>query len=128
MSNSLSELCTRYGDKPSYVELESALLDGAAAIHCLTAERNQLRLRLESQEHEIIRLRTANDDLRRQIGLIGESYMQLASSCVTQLQRVGHAMQEVEQTPMESAELRPDDNQTMHATNTIGIFSKSLFV
>jgi hypothetical protein len=106
MSNPLSDLCARYGDKPSYSELESALLDGAAAIHCLTAERNHLRLRLESQEHEIIRLRTANDDLRRQIAVIGESYMQFASSCVTQLQRVGHAMQELEQTQTESAQLR----------------------
>jgi hypothetical protein len=106
MSNPLSDVYAQSGDRPSCMELESALLDGAAAIHCLTAERNQLRVRLESQELELVRLRAANEDLRRQIAVIGESYMQFASSCVTQLQRVGHAMQEVEQTQMESAELR----------------------
>ena len=106
MGNPLSDICARYGDKPSYVELESALLDGVAAIHCLTAERNHLHIRLESQEDEIMRLRTANDDLRRQIAVIGEGYMQFASACVTQLQRVGHAMQEMEPTQTESSELR----------------------
>jgi len=63
MSDPVSDLYAQSGYQPSYVELESALLDGAAAIHCLTAERNQLRSRLEAQEHELLRLRATNDDL-----------------------------------------------------------------
>ena len=106
MSHTLSDVYARSGDRPSYMELESALLDGAAAIHCLTAERNQLRSRLESQELELLRLRTANEDLRRQIAVIGESYMRFASSCVTQLQCVGNAMQQMEQTQLEASDLR----------------------
>jgi hypothetical protein len=106
MNNPLSDVYARSGDQPSYMELESALLDGAAAIHCLTAERNQLRVRLESQELELISLRAANEDLRRQIGVIGESYMRFASSCVTQLQCVGHAMQQMEQTQPELSDRR----------------------
>jgi hypothetical protein len=106
MIDPVNDLYAQYGDRPSYVELESALLDGAAAIHCLTAERNQLRSRLESQDHELLRLRATNEDLRRQIAVIGDSYMRFATSCVTQLQYVGHAMQEVEKTQTESSELR----------------------
>ena len=106
MSHPLSDVYARSGDRPSYVELESALFDGAAAIHCLTAERNQLRSRLESQELELLRLRTANEDLRRQIAVIGESYMRFASSCATQLQCVGNAMQQMEQTQLQASDLR----------------------
>ena len=106
MSNPLSDAYARSGDRPSYMELESALLDGAAAIYCLTAERNQLRIRLEAQEQELTRLRTANEDLLRQITVIGESYMRFASSCVTQLQCVGQAMQQIEQTQPELSDLR----------------------
>ena len=106
MRDAVSDLYAPSGDRPSYVELESALLDGAAAIHCLTAERNQLRSRLEAQEHELLRLRATNEDLRRQIALIGDSYMRFATSCVTQLQYVGHAMQEIEKTEAEPSDLR----------------------
>ena len=106
----MSDLHNKPGENmdglPSYQDLENAVLNGATAIHCLTAERNQLRVRLESQDLELIRLRTANEDLRRQIAVIGESYMRFASSCVTQLQCVGQAMQQMEQTQTESSDLR----------------------
>jgi len=41
-----------------------------------------------------------------QIAVIGDSYMRFATSCVTQLQYVGHAMQEMEKTQTEPSELR----------------------
>lgn len=106
MRDPVNDLYAQCGERPPYVELEHALLDGAAAIHCLTAERNHLRSRLESQEHELLRLRATNEDLRRQIAVIGDSYMKFATSCVTQLQYVGHAMQEVERTQPEFSDLR----------------------
>jgi predicted nucleic acid-binding Zn-ribbon protein len=82
---------------PSYQDLENAVLNGATAIHCLTAERNQLRSRIEAQETEIESLRTTNEHLRRQLLLIGDSYVKYAASCASQLQHIAQAMQNVEQ-------------------------------
>ena len=84
------------GELPSYKDLENAVLDGTAAIHCLTHERDHLRSRVELQERELVSLRATNDDLRRQILLIGESYMKFAASCISQLETVGHLMQGAE--------------------------------
>lgn len=81
---------------PSYQDLENAVLNGATAIHCLTAERNQLRGRVETQEAELESLRATNEHLRRQLLLIGDSYLKYAASCASQLQHVVQAMQEVE--------------------------------
>jgi chromosome segregation ATPase len=99
MSNAETDLYAQLSSRPSYSELESALFEGAAAIEYLTAERNQLRSQVRLQEQELRHLRTANDDLRRQIALIGDSYMKFASACATQLQHVSRAMNETEQTP-----------------------------
>ena len=38
-----------HGGLPSYKDLENAVLDGTAAIHCLTHERDHLRSRVELQ-------------------------------------------------------------------------------
>jgi|ERR1700687_1202530 hypothetical protein len=95
------------GILPSYQEqLETALLDGAAAIKCLTDERDDLRSRLDAQERQLSSLRGTNEDLLRQLALIGESYMRFATSCVAQLQYFEHAMQEVQIKDTGSADLR----------------------
>ena len=73
------------GGLPSYKDLENAVLDGTAAIHCLTHERDHLRSRVELQERELVSLRATNDDLRRQLMTIGESYMKFAASCISPL-------------------------------------------
>jgi hypothetical protein len=82
---------------PSYQDLENAVLDGATAIHCLTAERNQLRSRVEAQESELESLRATNEHLRRQLLLIGDSYLKYAASCASQLQHIVQAMHDVEE-------------------------------
>ena len=41
-------------------------------------------------------LRATNDDLRRQLMTIGESYMKFAASCISQLETISLAMQGVE--------------------------------
>lgn len=94
------------GAPSSYQELEGALLDGVAAIHCLTTERDHLRSRVEAQENELITLRATNKDLRHQLVLIGDSYLKFATSCVTQLQYVGQAMQAAEEGDAGPADLR----------------------
>jgi hypothetical protein len=82
---------------PSYQDLENAVLNGATAIHCLTAERNQLRGRVQEQDVELENLRAINEHLRRQLLLIGESYAKYAASCTSQLQNIAQVMQNVEQ-------------------------------
>jgi hypothetical protein len=84
------------GGLPSYKDLENAVLDGTAAIHCLTHERDHLRGRVELQERELVTLRATNEDLRRQLVAIGESYMKFAASCINQLETIGHVMHGVE--------------------------------
>jgi hypothetical protein len=81
------------GGLPSYEELEGAVFGSAAAIHSLTTDRDDWRSRCEIQERELEFLRATNDELRRQLVLIGESYVKFATSCVVQLEHVGHAMQ-----------------------------------
>ena len=60
----MSDLHNKPGENmdglPSYQDLENAVLNGATAIHCLTAERNQLRGHVEAQEAELESLRTTN--------------------------------------------------------------------
>lgn len=90
----------------SYQELESALLDGVAAIRCLTTERDRLRSKVEAQEHELMTLQATTKDLRRQLVLIGDCYMKFATSCVTQLQYVGQAMQHADVRETVPADLR----------------------
>jgi hypothetical protein len=43
-----------------------------------------------------VSLRATNDDLRRQLMTIGESYMKFAASCISQLETISLAMQGVE--------------------------------
>lgn len=82
---------------PSYQDLENAVLNGATAIHCLTAERNKLRSHVEAQDAELEGLRATNEHLRRQLLLIGDSYLKYAASCASELQHVAQAMQDVEE-------------------------------
>ena len=97
----MSELYNKPGGNmdglPSYQDLENAVLNGATAIHCLTAERNQLRSKIEAQETELESLRATNEHLRRQLLLIGDSYVKYAASCASQLQHIAQAMQDVEE-------------------------------
>ena len=68
-------------NRASYEDLENAVLNAVAAIHCLSVERNSLRLCSEAQEDKMAALRDANEHLRRQLILIGDSYADYAASC-----------------------------------------------
>ena len=83
-------------DVASYNDLENAVLNAVAAIHCLSTERNNLRHRLEANESQIGSLRDANEHLRRQIVLIGDSYRDYAASCANSLQGVAVVMHAAE--------------------------------
>ena len=83
-------------DLATYNDLENAVLNAVAAIHCLTAERNNLRHCLGANENQIGSLRDANEHLRRQLVLIGDSYKDYAASCANSLQGVARVMRAAE--------------------------------
>ena len=83
-------------DLATYSDLENAVLNAVAAIHCLTAERNNLRHCLGANESQIGSLRDANEHLRRQLVLIGDSYKDYAASCANSLQGVARVMRAAE--------------------------------
>ena len=94
MVDALNQSQASVGGLPSYEDLEQAVLGGAAAIHSLTTERDELRRRCEAQERELTILRAKSDDLRRQLVLVGDCYVRFANSCVVQLQHVSRAMEQ----------------------------------
>jgi hypothetical protein len=96
MIDAAKKLDAQIGQPPSQQELESGLLAAAGAIQDLIAERNRLRSRVEAQEGKLISLKATNEDLRRQITLIGESCKRLATSFVTQLQHIDGAVRQAE--------------------------------
>jgi len=65
-----------------------------------------LRSLVEAHEQELMRLRTTNEELRRQVAVFGDSYVRFAASCVSHLQHVGQAMQEMDRVALASPELR----------------------
>jgi hypothetical protein len=81
---------------PSYEDLENAVLNAVTAIHCLTVERNNLRSCADAQETQLASLRDANEHLRRQLVLIGYSYMNYASCSTSPLHDVAGGMQAAE--------------------------------
>ena len=83
-------------DMASYNDLENAVLNAVAAIHCLSVERNNLRHRVEAYDNQIGSLRDANEHLRRQIVLIGDSYRDYVASCANSLESVALVMRAAE--------------------------------
>ena len=83
-------------DLASYNDLENAVLNAVAAIHCLSVERNNLRHHVEAYDNQIGSLRDANEHLRRQIVLIDDSYKAYAASCVNSLESVALVMRAAE--------------------------------
>jgi len=67
--------------------LEQAALAGAAAIQRIIAERDKLRSLTQSQQSEIMRLRTANDDSRRTVLEIRHQYLELATEILGRFEK-----------------------------------------
>jgi hypothetical protein len=58
-------------------DIERLALAAADALQRLVAERHAFRSHAGAQERELMRLRATDEELRRQITLIRESYMRL---------------------------------------------------
>jgi hypothetical protein len=106
MSDAAKNPNAQIGQLPSDQAAESAVIAGAAAIQRLIAERNSLRSRAGAQERELTSLRATNEDLRRHITVIRNSYMRLATEFVTHLQHIDDAIRKVLHEPTGPAELR----------------------
>jgi hypothetical protein len=75
-------------------ELERSAVAGAAAVERLIADRTNLRNLLASHERELAASRAAQEDLKRQLGMLHQRYLELAKRVVSQLQQFDGAMRE----------------------------------
>ena len=74
--------------------LERSAVAGAAAIEKLIADRNNLRNLLATHERELAASRAAQEDLKRQLGILHQRYIELGKRVVAQLQQFDGAMRE----------------------------------
>jgi hypothetical protein len=68
-------------------ELETAAVIGAGAVQKLIADRNKLRTELEASK-------TAHEDLKRQLSLLHQRYIELGKTILSQLQQFDITMRE----------------------------------
>ena len=84
-------------------ELERSAVAGAAAVERLIADRNNLRSILVAHERELAASRAAGDDLKRQLGMLHQRYIELAKRIVSQQQQFDSAIREAMSGRPESA-------------------------
>jgi hypothetical protein len=75
-------------------ELERSAVAGAAAVERLIADRNNLRSILAAHERELAASRAAEDNLKRQLGMLHQRYIELAKRVVSQLQQFDSVIRE----------------------------------
>jgi hypothetical protein len=74
--------------------VESIAVAGAAAIQYLITQRNGYYNRMNDQERELVTLNADNEDLRRRIALIRETYVGVARSILAQLEQLDQITRE----------------------------------
>lgn len=85
---------------PQHMELstdqavETAALAGAAAVQKLVAERNELRTRVAAQEQETAAYRALNNELRRRLLMIHQTFVEMAKGVVGDLERFDAALRD----------------------------------
>ena len=67
--------------------IETVALAGVAAIQRLIADRNNLRACVNAQQHDLVALTVANEELRRRLGLVRQQYLELGSRILAQLEQ-----------------------------------------
>lgn len=90
--------------------LESLAIAGASAIQRLISERDDLRVRVNTQEEDLAHLTAANMELRRCIISIRQHYIELATKVLAQLEQFDHATREmIEERQNRSFDARAQD-------------------
>jgi hypothetical protein len=74
--------------------IETVALAGVAAIQRLIADRNNLRACVNAQQHDLIALNVANEELRRRLGLVRQQYLELGSRILAQLEQFDRVTRE----------------------------------
>jgi len=111
-ANGASPHAGPYQGHPQHMKLstdqavETAALAGAAAVQKLVAERNELRTRLAAQEQETAAYRALNNELRRRLLLVHQTYVEMAKSVVGDLERFDAALRESAQAAHATLEAR----------------------
>ena len=77
--------------------LESLAISGASAIQRLISERDDLRVRVNTQQGDLVHLTTANVELRRCVIAIRQHYIELATKVLAQLEQFDHATHDLVQ-------------------------------
>jgi hypothetical protein len=75
--------------------LESLAIEGASAIQRLISERDDLRVRVNTQEEDLANLTAANMELCRCIISIRQHYIELATKVLAQLEQFDHATRDI---------------------------------
>ena len=90
--------------------LESLAIAGASAIQRLISERDDLRVRVNTQEEDLAHLTAANMGLRRCIISIRQHYIELATKVLAQLEQFDQATREmIEERQNRSFDARAQD-------------------
>ena len=77
--------------------LESIAVAGASAIQRLISERDDLRVRANTQQGNLVQLTSANVELRRCIISIRQHYIELATKVLAQLEQFDHTTRDLMQ-------------------------------
>ena len=83
--------------------LESLAIAGASAIQRLISQRDDLRVRVNTQQGDLVHLTTANMELRRCIISIRQHYIELATKVLAQLEEFDHATHDLVQERQNSS-------------------------
>ena len=75
--------------------LESIAVAGASAIQRLISERDDLRVRANTQQGNLVQLTSANVELRRCIMSIRQHYIELATKVLFQLEQFDQATRDL---------------------------------
>src|SRR5262249_8942605 len=75
--------------------LESLAIAGASAIQRLISERDDLRVRVNTQEGDLAHLTAAHMELRRCIISIRQHYIELATKVLAQLEQFDHETRDI---------------------------------
>jgi hypothetical protein len=90
--------------------LESLAIAGVSAIQRLVSERDDLRVRVNTQEGDLTHLAAANMELRRCIISIRQHYIELATKVLAQLEQFDHETRDmIQERPNRSFDARAQD-------------------
>jgi flagellar basal body P-ring protein FlgI len=93
--------------------LEYIAVAGASAIQRLISERNELRVRVNAQQGDLVGLNAANVELRRCLISIRQHYIELATKVLSQLEQFDYATRDITQERQTRSFERKDEDANL---------------